>query len=652
MIKKIAILLLGLTLQLTALAQYKTTKIKMAEGLLEEGKYFAALKIYTDISKSEGDNKDIYLKIAELNEQLYNYEEAAKWYYELFEIQNGTYPKSEYKFAELIKMQGKYEIAQKHFESFSKTYQGYDKAVYAKLCKAQIKSCKEAMERLPNAEISVRKIPKNINSAYTDLSPFAYNGKLYYSAIPVDTAITYQEYLDSAPTFQIYMANQIEDEKFDTSVLFIPEVLNEKYQHTSNGAFSADGTMFFFTRCKKNVNGKNICKIYCTVKSDSAWTEPVLLGNEINDRNNGFSSTHPTVLSYKKRGRKGTVVNQLIFASTMPGGEGGYDLWSSDIGNGLEMTKPKNLGKKINTNLNEVTPFFSATENQLFFSSNGMGGLGGLDVFTVPFNNGRFKRVMDLDLPINSSADDWYYNQMSPGNAFLVSNRKGARMYYNGIRLDDIFFVKKETKKYLSLFAYENDSIKTAIKGVVFKVKFANDANAEGTELKENEPIQVIPNKTYEIFAQKNGYINQSTLFSTSYDTKSDTLTWEFTLQKIDTINGFTVNNIYFDVNKAELKPESKQALNKLYKMLIDNPSLYIEIGAHTDLVGTAEYNLELSQKRAQAVVSYLIDKGIGSENLVAKGYGNTQPVTQEAASELNRRIVFKVFNTNLIDKK
>lgn len=652
MIKKIAILVIGVVLQLTAVAQYKTTKIKMAEGLLEEGKYFAALKIYTDISKSEGDNQDIYLKIAELNEQLYNYEEAAKWYYELFEIQNGTYPKSEYKFAELIKMQGKYELAIEHFEHFSKNYQGYDKAVFIKLCKSQIKSCKEALERLPNAEISVKKIPFNINSAYTDLSPFGHDGTLYYSAIPVDTAITYQEFLDSAPAFQIYMANQIEDEKFDTATLFIPEVLNEKYHHTSNGAFSPDGSLFFFTRCKKNINGKNICKIYCSQKNDTSWTKPVQLGNEINDRNNSFSSTHPTVLSYKKRGRKGTIINQLVFASTMPGGEGGYDLWSSDISADLTMTKPKNLGKKINTALNEVTPFYSAAENNLYFSSNGMGGMGGLDVFSVPFNNGRFKRVADVDIPINSSFDDWYYNQLSPANAFLVSNRKGARMYYNGIRLDDIFFVKKETKKYLSLFAFETDSIKTAIEGVVYKVKFANDPNAEGTQLKSNEPIQVIPNKTYEIYAQKNGYINQSTLFSTSYDTKSDTLQWEFELQKIDTVNGFTIDNIYFDVNKAELKPESKQALNKLYKLLIDNPSLYVEIGAHTDLVGTAKYNLELSQQRAQAVVNYLVDKGIGNQNLSAKGYGNTQPATQEPSSKLNRRIVFKVFNTNLIDKK
>lgn len=653
MMKRFFILFVIILSSFSSFGQYKTTKFKMAEGLLEEEKYFAALKIYEDIAKTQSDDKELFQKIAQLHERLYNYEEAAKWYYELYEIQAGAYPKSEFKFAELIMRQGKYKVALEHFTSFNKSYKGYDKAQYSKLCKAYIKSCKIAMEKLPNAEISIKKILKNINSSYTDLSPFGFEGALYFSSIPTDTALTYTEFLDSAPSFQIYKATQIEDEKFDSAKLFIPQIINEPYKHSSNGAFSTNGKQFFFTRCKKNLNGSNICKIYCSTKKDSTWGKPVMLSNEINDRNNAFSSTHPAFMTYKKRGRSGQVVNKLIFASTMPGGEGGYDLWMTNISEDLTVDKPENLGKKINSALNEVTPYYSNSESKLFFSSNGHGGIGGLDVFEAPVKKGKAKKIKLADLPINSPSDDWYYNQLSSSTAFIVSNRKGAKTYHNNIRLDDIFLIKKETKKYLSLFAYDKeDSLSTALRGAFFKVKFANDKVGQGKEVEFGKPFQVIPDKTYEITAQKNGYLNYSLLFSTSYDTKSDSLKLDFNLKKLELQKETTIDAIYFESNSSELKPSSKQSLNKLFKTLLANPSLRIEIGGHTDSEGSKEYNMTLSQKRAQAVVNYLINLGIGSDVLTAKGYGDTKPKSEDQKSALNRRIEYKITDLNNIDDK
>tara|TARA_B110000093_G_scaffold88348_2_gene95612 strand:- start:1355 stop:3316 length:1962 start_codon:yes stop_codon:yes gene_type:complete len=652
MMKKLFILSIFLLLSNLTFAQYKSTKLKMADGLLEEGKLYAALQIYEDIAKGEGENKSIYRKIAELHEELYNFEEAAKWYYELFEIQDGEYPKSELKFAFLMKMQGKYKVALEHFYSFSKTYSGHDKFEYSKICKNEIKICKVALESLPNAEISIKKIPENINSNYTDLAPFTHNGKLYYSSIKSDSTLTYTGFLDSAPTFQIYMAEQIEDEKFDSSKLFIPEVLNTPYQHTSNGSFNSKGNQFFFTRCKENINGKTVCKIYCTSKNDSTWEKPVLLGPEINDRNNNFSSTHPVLMTYKKQGRSAAEINKLVFASSMPGGVGGYDLWSCTIGKELKCEKLENLGKKVNSFQDDLTPFYSSNEGHLYFSSNGHGGLGGLDIFKTQIKNGNPKKIKALDQPINSSSDDWYYNQMNAETAFIVSNRFGAKSYHNNTRIDDIFLIKKEKQKYLSLYAQENDSLAKQIHGGIFKIKLANDPKAIAKQVRSGEAFQVIPNKTYEITAQKNDYINESTLFSTSSDTKSDTLNWTFKLQKIDTITGFILKNIYFENNSFALKPESKQALNKMYRTLMDNPSFKVEIGAHTDNVGTDEYNYKLSTQRALEVVKYLIKKGIGSTKLIAKGYGKSQVITGTSDNAKNRRIVFKIIDLNHIDQQ
>ena len=236
---------------------------------------------------------------------------------------------------------------------------------------------------------------------------------------------------------------------------------------------------------------------------------------------------------------------------------------------------------------------------------------------------------------------------MDKETAFLVSNREGAKVYHKGIRLDDIFLVKKQTKKYLTLYAYEKQKIKKPIQNVIFKVKITSDIKSPINQFEMDQPFQIIPEKTYEIIAQKNGYFNQSILFSTSYETKKDTLKQEIFLQKIDTINDILLNNIYFDLNTYNLKPESKRALNKLYKLLLINPSLRIEIGAHTDTKGSNEYNMELSVKRAETVVNYLVNKGIGRNMLVAKGYGKSRPIAKELKSSKNRRIVFKVKNVN-----
>lgn len=650
MIKKYSILVLFFIVSFSIKSQYKSTKLKMAEGLAQEGKYFAALNIYEDIAKNQGEIMDIYFKIAQLHEQLYNYTEASKWYYKLFEIQSGEYPKSEYKFAELQMILGNYKIAQEYFISFGRTYKGYDKYIYTKLCKQHIKSCKISIGSLPNAEISVKRIPKFINSTFNDLSPFAYNGKLYYSSIPSDSAITYKGDLDSAPTFQIFMANQIKDEKFDSATLFIPEIINKPYSHTSNGSFGPEGEKFFFTRCKKNINGKNICKIYCSIKNDTSWNKPIQLNSEINDKNNDFSSTHPVIMTYKKRGQKSELVTKIIFSSTMPGGLGGYDIWMASINNDLEIGTPENMGKKVNSSFNELTPYYSKTEKKLYFSSNGHGGFGGLDIFKASIKNGKAKKIKPLDNPINSSWDDWYYNQMNLETAFIVSNRKGAQTYHENIRLDDIFIIKKEAKKYLSLYAFGNDSSSTLLSSAVFKIKFANDNISEIKQVETGKVFQIIPNKTYEIIAQKNGYFNASTLFSMPYDTKSDTVKWNFKLIKIDTLNGVIIDNLYFDNDSYELKPESKQALNKLYKLLIINPSLRIQIAGHTNNKGSDAYNMVLSQKRAQSVVNYLVNKGISLDVISAKGYGKSRPISENKNIELNRRIVLKVINENNLE--
>ena len=646
---KIAIIFFSVFSSLIGVAQYKNTKLKMAEGLLEEGKIYTALKIYEDVVKKDQENKYVINKITELQEQLFNYSEAAKWYYKLMEIDNGEFPKTEFKFANLMKMQGKYDLAIKHYTSFNKTYKGIDKAVLSKICKTEIKSCKMAIKAIPNKDYSIKKLSTLINSSYTDIAPFGKNGNIYYSSIPTDTAFTYKEFLDSAPSFQIYVAKQLKNDNFDTAKLFIPNVLNIPFKHTANGAFNKKGNKFFFTRCKENLKGKMICKIYCTVKKNNIWQEALSLNNLINDDDNNFTSTHPSIMSFKKGNRNKKEIEVLIYASNKPGGYGGYDLWSSIISENLDCAKPINLGKNVNSPLNEVTPFYDS-KNKFFFSSNGRGGFGGFDVFEASVRKGKIKKSKVMEQPINSSWDDWYYNKMSNNSAFLSSNRSNSRSYHNEIRLDDIYYITKQNKKYLKLNANFKDSLKNLINGVVFKVKIIGALEAQWKEVSANIPFRIIPNKSYEIIVKKNGFINQRTIFSTSSNSKSDTLYREFSMFKIEAEKEIILDNIYFNSNSSILNPESKAALNRLFQTLIINPSFIVEIGAHTDNQGNIKSNQALSEERAKSVVKYLENLNIKNGRLSSVGYGSKFPVSKnntEKNRKLNRRITFKVIGSD-----
>ena len=646
---KIAIIFFAVFTSFESVAQYQNTKLKMAEGLLEEGKIYTALKIYEDVVKKDQENTYVINKISELQEQLFNYSEAAKWYYELMAIENGEYPKTEFKFANLMKMQGKYDIAMKHYKSFKKTYTGIDKVLLSKVCKTEIKSCEMALKAIPDKQYSVKKLSSLTNSSFTDLAPFGHNGHLYYSSIPTDTAFTYKEFSDSTPSFQIYVTKQLKNDNFDTSKLFIPNILNFPFKHTANGTFNKNGNKFFFTRCKENLKGKMICKIYCTVKKNNVWQKALKLNSFINDENNDFTSTHPAIMSFKKRNKDKKEMEVLIYASTRPGGYGGYDLWSSIISENLECVKPINLGKNVNSPLNEVTPFYDG-KNKFHFSSNGRGGFGGFDIFEASVRKGKIKKSKGMGLPINSSWDDWYYNKMSDNSAFITSNRSPSRIYHNKIRLDDIYYITKQNKKYLMLNASFKDTIRNVINSVIFKVKIIGDAKAEWKELGANIPFEIIPNKSYEVIAQKNGFINQKKLLSTSYTDKIDTLYSEFLMSKINAKKEIILNNIYFNSNSSVLNPASKSALNRLFQTLSINPSFIVEIGAHTDNLGDVKSNQLLSEERAISVIKYLENLGIRNDRLSAVGYGAKFPIVKndnEKSRKLNRRITFKIIGSN-----
>jgi outer membrane protein OmpA-like peptidoglycan-associated protein len=333
----------------------------------------------------------------------------------------------------------------------------------------------------------------------------------------------------------------------------------------------------------------------------------------------GYRSINPFV---SLDGRK------LYFSSDRPGGEGGLDLWFIELDEaGLAVGEAKNLGRPVNSELDEQSPFFHEASSTLFFSSNGHNSIGGLDLFKASFSkeNKAFNAPENLGLPINSSMDDSY----------LIWDTFLNKGYFASDR------AKCENGHCFDIYEITNEPIRIALEGYVYDIETEEilaNANLKFKDIDfkfEDFTIQTDENGYYyreldqnqEIFikASMSGYFADANSVSTKPITTTTTLIQDFYLRPIPT-EEIEIEGIEYDFDKATLRPESKEILDKLYEFLNINSNLIVEINSHTDYRGSDSYNMNLSKRRAQSCVDYLISKGIPKERLTAKGYGESQP--------------------------
>lgn len=333
----------------------------------------------------------------------------------------------------------------------------------------------------------------------------------------------------------------------------------------------------------------------------------------------GYRSINPFV---SLDGRK------LYFSSDRPGGEGGLDLWFIELDEaGLLVGEAKNLGRPVNSELDEQSPFFHEASSTLFFSSNGHNSIGGLDLFKASFSkeNKAFNAPENLGLPINSSMDDSY----------LIWDTFLNKGYFASDR------AKCENGHCFDIYEITNEPIRIALEGYVYDIETEEilaNANLKFKDIDfkfEDFTIQTDENGYYyreldqnqEIFikASMSGYFADANSVSTKPITSTTTLIQDFYLRPIPK-EEIEIEGIEYDFDKATLRPESKEILDKLYDFLNINSNLVVEINSHTDNRGSDSYNMNLSKRRAQSCVDYLISKGIPKERMTAKGYGESQP--------------------------
>jgi outer membrane protein OmpA-like peptidoglycan-associated protein len=399
---------------------------------------------------------------------------------------------------------------------------------------------------------------------------------------------------------------------------------------------SPDGQYVFFTGCNRQ-DGQGSCDLYFSALDGDQWKEPKNLGFPINTR---AWESQPS-LSFDGK--------TIYFTSDRPGGYGGMDIWFSTYNKG-KWSAPQNIGPEINTPGNEQCPMIAKDDQTLYFNTDGRVGMGGVDLFICRKTpDGRWGKAENLGYPINTHADEICLVLTANGeNAFYVSKRPGGA---GGLDLYEFKLYEQARPK------------KTGyVKGVVFdaitklklkaKIELIDLATAKtvveaySNKLSGEFIICLQGNKDYALNVSCEGYLFHSENFSLKNQSATDPLVLSVPLYPIEAGGKVVLKNIFFDVDQYVLKTESKIELDKLVSFLKANATLTIEVSGHTDNSGNKQKNLDLSFNRAKAVVSYLVEQGIASNRLTARGYADAQPIADnktEAGRKQNRRTEFKI---------
>lgn len=402
---------------------------------------------------------------------------------------------------------------------------------------------------------------------------------------------------------------------------------------------SADGRKLIFTSCVGR-QGYGSCDLFQSELVGDTWTKPKNLGPNVN------SSEWESQPSLSADGRT------LYFVSDRRGGVGRRDIWVTQLNDKGEWTKARNLGKPVNTIYDEISPFIHVNNRVLYFASNGLVGFGGYDIFFSERDSTGWSDPKNLGSPINNHEDQFSLYITSDGKKGYYSHEEVRPAGYTASRIFEIEIPEQHRVRYKSNY----------VKGVVRDKKTGQPLRASieliNLDSKETESlvssdsvsgsylIVLTQGAEYALYVNKADYLFRSLNFNYSELTDYEPIVLDIELEKASEGTSAVLENIFFDVDKYELKEKSVTELKKILRFLNENPSVRIEISGHTDNTGSAAYNVQLSEKRAQSVNNYLVSQGISQSRLTPKGYGSQQPIASndtEEGRQKNRRIEFKI---------
>lgn len=601
-------------------AQNKHTE--KADRLFNTYQYVDAAAEYLTVAKSKNADSYVYKQLADSYYIIYNMEEAAKWYAKAIEQKQDS--ETYYKFAQALKSQGKYQEANLQMDQFAALASNDQRA----------KDYKQKPNYLPTLQKQknlFNVVETSINSKdQADFAPLLSNDNTLYFVSSRNTKKKLDKW-SNQPYLDIYKATRNNDGSLSNVELV--DDLNTIF-HDGPITISQDGNTIFFARDSHSEGSfekdkKNKVKlgqqgIYKATKVNGKWSNIQAL--PINSTK--FSVGNP---SLSKDGKT------LYFTSNMPGGLGETDIWKISI-QGDNYGQPENLGSKVNTAARETFPFI-AEDNTLYFSSNGWTGFGGLDIFKTDLKNN--SEAINLGQPVNTSKDDFSFSfNEKLGVAYFASNRNGIDNIYQAnpvCEADAIATIKdKNTNKPVA-----NAEVK--LLDSKMNVITTSQTNASG-----QVTFDIDCDTDYIIQSSKSNFESGSTKIE---KIKSGSTNVELSLEPIEAViteNEILLANVYFEYNQSNITDQGANELDKLVRIMNNRPSLVILVKSHTDTKGKAAYNLDLSERRAQATVKYIISKGISKDRISGKGYGltepkvNCKPCTSEQDAQ-NRRSEFLI---------
>ncbi|WP_262249966.1 OmpA family protein [Parapedobacter soli] len=411
----------------------------------------------------------------------------------------------------------------------------------------------------------------------------------------------------------------------------MPGAVNDGTYHIGPVAASADGEILYVTRTyaekEETLRTREDRKRFRThtlelyihrEQGDGTWTTEAFAHNNPSEYSVGHAALSPD----------GQI---LYFSSDMPGGHGGTDIWYSELQDDGSWGTPTNAGGTINSAGDELFPSI-APDGTLYYSSDGFAGMGGLDIFRSEGSRGTWSTPANLRHPVNSSGDDFAFvvSELGEGGkkGYLSSNRRG------GVGGDDIYSFGWERPKIIIILKGTTSDKHTGERLAEASVSLYDGRREliarKASDGSGNFIFELSPGQRYTVLGQKEGYHADSAKVSTEGITKSDTLEVALLLEPVfkpgDT---FELENIYYDFDKHNIRPDAAEILDELVRTMRDNPTLRIELSSHTDSRGSHAYNEALSQRRAQSAVDYLVSRGIARDRMVAKGYGETKLVNR-----------------------
>ncbi len=638
---------------ITKLPYYK--KIRWADGLFREGSYFTAIEYYSQLKAEQPRNPYLAYQLAECYAYSRDYSPAARNYGEAYALAARIYPEAKFKEAKMLKMQGLYDSSIVSFQRFiadnPKTFKKLKKTALREIDGANMG--KNSVN--DPVSVTMKNAGPNVNSSYTEASPYPLGDTaLLFSSMNQNSIIStkgskranyYARFMTSHK--QYYVPDV---DSFQWPLAFNDGPFNDEKSHTGNGCFSPGGDRFYFTHCKEGDSMQVMCTIFVsrfdTLRGN--WGNPEKIGEGVNE---GGSNTHPFVAKVGKK-------EILFFSSNRKiQSRGKYDIWYSviDPARGT-YRRPQNCGKQINTEGNDMTPYYDSRVNKLYFASDGQVSMGGFDIYSADGGPSRYSNLQNMGYPINTSADELYYIKDPVGkpDAYVVSNRVGSYALKNPTCCDDIWRIQTEPKLQV-LGKVINTKTQKQMSDVV--VKMVDEGGNLRTYNSTDGAFQfnMAREHTYVITGDKQKYVSTRAQVSTEGIKRSDADQTVNVVVYMDSlfINGeFHVTNVYYDYDKSDLRAESIASLDSLTAFMKDNPSLNVEIYAFADSIGTNEYNKSLSLRRAQSVRTYLGTQGIGDSRMIAKAFGERMPAAPNSYSsgkdnptgrQYNRRTEFRI---------